>query len=218
MEISVGSVFSSKNFGSFKVIKIRSSKSVDIEFINTGYSTTVRFDTIRSGRVKDKLSPSVHGFGFIGVGEYITSENGKNNDAYLCWKRMIGRCYDPNYINSYLYAECFVCDEWANFQNFAKWYYENKPNDGGKYHLDKDIKVKGNRMYSPDTCLFVTAEENIAAAREMEFSALSPDGEIFVFVNLAKFCREKGLNKSNMHKVLTGKHKSCKGWTANESI
>ena len=28
-------------------------------------------------------------------------------------------------------------------------------------HLDKDIKCKGNKVYSADTCMFVTAHDNI---------------------------------------------------------
>jgi len=33
------------------------------------------------------------------------------------------------------------------------------------YQLDKDIKVQGNKLYSPDTCLFVTQEQNLAARK-----------------------------------------------------
>lgn len=214
MDIIEGKTYQSSNYGEFVVIKIFNSKSVDIEFIKTGYRTSVRFDTIRNGGVKDRLSPSVHGVGFVGDGKYATSVNGKNNDAYLSWQRMIGRCYDENYIHSYLYKDVSVCKEWHNFQNFAEWFYANYPKDGKKYHLDKDIKIKGNRIYSPDTCMFVTAEENIAAAKEKEFSAVSPDGVLFRFTNMAKFCRDHNLNKANFHKVVTGKYKSCKGWTA----
>jgi hypothetical protein len=28
-------------------------------------------------------------------------------------------------------------------------------------HLDKDIKCKGNKVYSADTCIFVTAHDNV---------------------------------------------------------
>ncbi len=216
MDIVVGELYQSASCGKFVVTEIRSSKSVDVEFVDTGYVTTTRFDCIRSGGIKDRLYPSVHGFGFIGVGVFPTSENGKNSDAYLCWQRMIGRCYDKNYIHAYLYQDCSVCDEWRNFQAFAEWFYANKPNDGAKYHLDKDIKVKGNKVYSPATCSFVTCQENVAAAKQKSFSAISPSGEVVMITNLAKFCREKGLNKSNMHKVITGKFKSCKGWTRND--
>jgi hypothetical protein len=70
---------------------------------------------------------------------------------------MLKRCYDeklhekePTYIN------CEVCEEWHNFQNFAKWYYENYYEvESERMHLDKDILVKHNKIYSSETCVFV---------------------------------------------------------------
>jgi hypothetical protein len=54
------------------------------------------------------------------------------------------------------YKDCSVCDEWLNFQNFAAWYDKNYYEvTGERMDLDKDILVKGNKIYSPDTCAFV---------------------------------------------------------------
>ena len=48
-----------------------------------------------------------------------------------------------------------------NFQNFAEWYEENKYEvHGEKIHLDKDILIKGNKIYSPETCLLVPQRIN----------------------------------------------------------
>ncbi|AUS01715.1 hypothetical protein NVP1291O_01, partial [Vibrio phage 1.291.O._10N.286.55.F6] len=212
MSINEGLIFSSSNDGDFEIIKVTSSKSILVRFVDTGYETTARADSIRKGSVKDKMKPSVEGFGFIGDGEYLTSSGGKNNNCYKTWHRMIVRCYSDKYISKDVYEDCTVCDSWANFQVFAEWYYNNYPRDCGKYHLDKDIKIDGNRQYSPDACTFVSAQENVEKAVAMNFSAISPDGGIVNIYNLAKFCRENNLNKANMHKVLTGKNKSCKGW------
>lgn len=214
MDIIVGNIYPSRRYGKFIVKNITNSKSVIIEFLDTGFVTTARFDTIRSGEIKDKLAPSVHGVGFIGEGAHSTSKNGKNTEAYLSWQRMIGRCYDPNYIHPHIYKDVEVCEEWLNFQNFAKWHNDNYPNDGNKWHLDKDIKIKGNKVYSPDVCMFVSAETNIAAAHIKKFKAVSPTGKTVEFENMAKFCRDNNLNKANFHKVVTGRNKSCKGWTA----
>ena len=35
-----------------------------------------------------------------------------------------------------------------------------KDDNGRLYHLDKDILVKGNKVYSPETCCFVPQEIN----------------------------------------------------------
>ena len=45
------------------------------------------------------------------------------------------------------YLDVTVCEEWHNFQNFAKWFYENYYEiSGEKMRLDKDILIKGNKM------------------------------------------------------------------------
>ncbi|ALY07069.1 hypothetical protein VmeM32_00078 [Vibrio phage vB_VmeM-32] len=77
---------------------------------------------------------------------------------------MLGRCYDSKIQEKQpTYIDCSVCDEWHYFQNFATWYYDNYPKDGisEKYQLDKDLKVNGNKIYSPETCLFVSHAVNL---------------------------------------------------------
>lgn len=59
------------------------------------------------------------------------------------------------------YKGCTVCDEWHNFQVFAKWYDENYYLlDDQRTELDKDILIKGNKTYSPETCVFVPQRIN----------------------------------------------------------
>lgn len=78
--------------------------------------------------------------------------------AYNIWHKMLERCYDEKYkIKHPTYTDCTVCDEWIYFSNFKKWFDENYIEG---YQLDKDILVKGNKMYSPDTCCFVPPKIN----------------------------------------------------------
>ena len=77
------------------------------------------------------------------------------------WHRMLDRCYSPYYQKrNPSYIGCRVCDEWLLFSNFYKWVLS--PLSGYKkgYHLDKDILVKGNKVYGPETCCFVPSEIN----------------------------------------------------------
>ena len=75
---------------------------------------------------------------------------------------MLQRCYDPYYINKEVsYIDCYVEEYFHNFQNFAKWHEENYYECNGEVmQLDKDILVKGNKIYSRETCIFVPQRIN----------------------------------------------------------
>ena len=51
----VGKVCKSSNSGDFKVLKYNDAKEVEIQFINTGYETTVQLVQVKSGNVKDPV-------------------------------------------------------------------------------------------------------------------------------------------------------------------
>lgn len=134
-----------------------------VEYINCT-NVYVRFDNnppiratmgnLRKGKVKNPYHPSVCSLGYIGVGEYKTTKKGSKTKAYQTWKDMLRRCSDR--MGNPTYADCLVCEEWHNFQNFAKWHEDNHYEiEGEQMHLDKDILVKGNKIYSPETCIFV---------------------------------------------------------------
>ena len=92
----------------------------------------------------------------------ITDIPAKGNErAYNKWRGILIRSQDPYYKHLHpTYDSCSVCNEWLRFSNFKKW-FENPQNGYYKgYELDKDILVKGNKIYSPDTCCFVPQEIN----------------------------------------------------------
>lgn len=96
----------------------------------------------------------VHGVGTNSRDTYKARENGKITPAYNKWDSMMGRCYSEKaHKKRKNYKGCHVCEEWHEFQVFAEWYYDNCPDHS--YCLDKDIMVKGNKTYSPETCCFV---------------------------------------------------------------
>lgn len=207
---SVGRVFSSSNCGDFTVEEYVNSANVTVRFLDTGGLKKTKYCHVLSGGVRDDMMPVHYGVGFIGSGIHRSKVAGKKTTCYLKWAAMLQRCYSGR---SPTYADCFVCDEWHNFQNFADWFYENYPKDGHDYHLDKDIKVNGNKVYSPDACMFVTAVENIVASSAMSWRIKSPSGEVYDVYNMADFCREHGLCSGNVSSMLSGKYKSSKGWT-----
>lgn len=103
----------------------------------------------------EKLKSFVFG---IGVNDTLGLSN---KPAHQKWLQMIKRCGSKDYKAKYpSYADVSVCEEWRYFSNFEKWFQEQSPWYHKGWHLDKDILVKGNKVYSPETCCFVPAEIN----------------------------------------------------------
>tara|TARA_R110000787_G_scaffold4900_1_gene18512 strand:+ start:198 stop:707 length:510 start_codon:yes stop_codon:yes gene_type:complete len=157
------------------------------------------------------MKATVYGVGFNSGGEFKPSINGNHTKPYSTWKSMLMRCYSDKYHAKFpSYKECEVCDEWLDFQVFASWFVVNYI-DG--FQLDKDIKIDGNKLYSPSTCMFVSPFDNYEKAGAKEFKVVSPDGDVVSVYNMRKFCRDNNLNRTCMNKVLWGTQVSHKGWT-----
>lgn len=86
--------------------------------------------------------------------------DGKNMTCpyYSTWRDMLKRCYNIKFQKRrHTYKGCSVVKSWLTFSNFKYWM--DKQDWIGK-QLDKDILVSGNKIYSPDTCVFVSGEIN----------------------------------------------------------
>lgn len=85
------------------------------------------------------------------------NEVSKEKKARL-WNDMNTRCYNEKFHERQpQYRECDVCEEWLTDKTkFFDWVDENYYTvSDEQMDLDKDILVKGNKLYSPDTCVFV---------------------------------------------------------------
>ena len=159
----LGKEFKTLTSGSCFIIDYKGTYNVTVEFKNPHYICNTTMSRLKVGKVKNRLLPSVCGKGFIGEGIYNSSNS---RPLYNLWKGMITRCYtDSTSLNLEVYKDVTVCDEWLDFQNFAKWcishpFYKSKDDNGKSYQMDKDILVRGNKVYSPDTCCFVPQEVN----------------------------------------------------------
>lgn len=204
------------NHGEIMVVKYNSAMDVIVKFIETGYECTTTARYIRTGCVKDKLKKIVFGVGFIGSGPYQSRVNGDLDPAYIKWHNMLMRCYSNDYLTAFpTYKSCSVCDEWHNYQNFAKWFYENIGNkDKNKTHLDKDILQSGSsdKVYSPSTCLLVNAEQNNIESFGKLYE-VHYEGKVHTVRCLSLFCREHNLNISSVKNVLNLRSKNHKGVT-----
>jgi hypothetical protein len=169
----IGKVFKTNSYGDCVVIDYRDSKRVKVRFENTGYETEVPSGNLRKGLVKDCLAKCVAGVGFLGVGKYICRVKGRSAKdggyragcrtlEYVFWESMMKRVY--NHQNECMvrnYSDVSVCEEWHNYQNFAEWCQTQTGFKMG-FHLDKDLLLEGNKVYSPTTCCFIPPHLNAA--------------------------------------------------------
>ena len=146
--------------GDFKILKYNDSVNVEIQFLKTGYETAVRLGDIKNGNVKDPYSPSVYGIGVLGT-KYPTTINGVLTKEYMLWKSMLQRCYSDSYKKKKLtYEGCEVSDNFKSYEYFYEWCNKQIGFSNKGWQLDKDLLVKGNKVYSESTCIFIPKEVN----------------------------------------------------------
>jgi hypothetical protein len=150
-----------------KIIRYSNVHDIDVEFSDGTIETHRGYRDFKSGSIINRNIPSVCGVGFIGTGEYDSSNS---HDAYRLWLGILGRCYTENTHKSKSYfGKCTVCDEWKNFQNFAKWYNENwYCVDNEPMSIDKDILRPKNTVYSPDNCIIIPMSINLLFVRSYD--------------------------------------------------
>lgn len=129
--------------------------------------------------IKNKLQ---YGFGIndadynVYVYEYF---DGKRKMVWYCpffqvWKNMVRRCYNKKtHVKWPTYAECTVAQEWKYFSKFKSWMEQQ---DWEGKHIDKDILSPGNKVYSPETCVFVTPEVNMFLTERQNHRGSNPIG------------------------------------------
>ena len=155
-----GKVCKSLNSGDFKVLKYNDSKNVEIQFLNTGFEMVTQLGNIRSGEIRDRYSPSVYGIGIIGA-KYPVTINNVLTKEYVLWVHMLQRCYSDSFKKKRpTYEGCEVSDNFKSYEYFYEW-CQNQIGFGiQSFELDKDLLVKGNKVYSEDTSIFIPAEIN----------------------------------------------------------
>lgn len=176
----VGETRLNNNGNLMKIVEYISSNNITVMF-NTGEIKNTTYRNFAIGQVKSYFDRTVYKKGFIGIGSYKSKINNVRTIQYEYWKSMLKRCYDENYINKYkTYNNCKVCDEWLNFQNFAKWFDKNYYEiESEKMCLDKDILHKGNKIYSPNSCVFVPNRINLLFTKRQNKRGRYPIGVAF---------------------------------------
>lgn len=171
--IFIGDTFISKKYGKIEVIDYNSARYISVRF-EDGTVITTDGQALRNDLVANPMYPKVCGIGFTGIGKFGSKTH---RNIYNKWNLMMNRCYSPKcQKDNPTYVDCEVAEVWWNFQNYAKDYinfigYNNLENI--EMELDKDILVKGNKLYSKETCVLVPTVINISVKGYTKLNGLS---------------------------------------------
>ena len=148
---------------------------------------------------------------------------------YNIWATMKQRCVNKNHIEYKRYGAVgiTVCDEWSDFETFKEWSIANGYND--TLVIDKDIlcdeKNIHPKVYSPETCMWITPEENTKYAKNKRVYQYSKDWKLIkVFPSAVDAEIETGISRQHIgsvaryHQNNTGERRLKAGgyrWTFN---
>ena len=198
----VGETFVNFQGVKFTIIEYINSSNVVVEF-EDGYRRKTDYKNCVKGGVKNLTLPTLFGVGYVGDGEYKCSVNKIHTKSYISWYDMLERCYCPKFLKKCpYYSDCEVCEEWHNYQNFAKWFEENYYEiEGEVMCLDKDILIKGNKVYSPNACVYVPMEINNLFTKSNKARGEYPVGVYYKKKN-KKFCSQCKIGGGKPQKYL----------------
>lgn len=189
------------------IIEYRSATDIDIEFEDGFKAYNKLYSEFKKGSIKSKYFPELYGVGYTGD-ESSRDENGKIHRSYSVWVNIMTRCYNDKYKETRpTYKDVTMCKEWHNYSNFKKWYDENYYEiEGERTEVDKDILVKGNKIYSPDTCVFIPQTLNSLFTKRNSKRGNLPIG----------VTKRKDLSKYTATYSINGKNKTFFGFNTPE--
>ena len=149
-------------------------------------SEDVIMDVINAVEYKQEgWNPWDYHRGLCGVGYSGMKMNTemRHSVSYYKWKNMVQRCYDKKIHKKYKpeYKDKSVCEEWLNYSNFRIWFDEHYVQcKNNQIDLDKDLLVQGNKVYSPETCVFLLHYQNTMFERSAKDKIYEKEDGTFV--------------------------------------
>lgn len=156
------------------IVKYHNSDKIEVFFPEHGATVTSTYHHFTKGKIVSPYDKTAYSIGCLGEGEY----NNTKSEAYVTWCNILKRSYSNSYQTVQpTYKGTSVSEEWLNFQNFAKWFNENYYTvEGVNVQIEKDLLVKGNKVYSAETCVFVPQEVNIFFSSAKSKESTLPTG------------------------------------------
>lgn len=128
--IQIGDIFYNNEGICATVVDYIRYSQIKVRFLDdSAFEKVFHGKALKRGQFKNPYTKSVCGVGYLG------------SRRVLC------------------YAGVSVCEEWHNFQNFAKWFYEQK-SFHLNWELDKDLVNGSSKYYSPENCCLLPKKIN----------------------------------------------------------
>lgn len=168
-----------------KIINYIDANNIIVEFQdNWKCKVHTAWKCFRDGKTRNPYYPSVCEVGIIGNKYKIEDSNGKVCKEYDTWRSMLRRCYEKQIeYKRPTYKDVICCEEWFLYENFYEWLHSQKNFDQwinlNHSALDKDILIKGNKIYSPDTCSLVPDSINALFTKRQNNRGNEPIGVHF---------------------------------------
>ena len=116
----------------------------------------------------------------------VKTSDGQNDHLYEKWSGIRKRCKIGGIAQSRCpsYIGCTYSPEWESYDEFCGWAMQQVGHNlldeaGSRFPIDKDILFKGNKTYSPETCVFVPREINAFYTSRQRFRGDCPKGVYF---------------------------------------
>ena len=193
-----------ENYNTFgtlmRIVEYNNANDIIIEFQDEyKVRKSAIYSDFKKGNIKNPYDKSVYNIGYIAEGKYNKKDY---PHIYNKWRNMLMRCYEPYCINKELtYIDCIVCKDWHNFQNFSSWWEKNMYECNNEcMDLDKDILVKGNKIYSPETCVIVPRRINLLFTKSDKTRGKYPIGVHWHKANNKFMTKCNVLDKKNNNK------------------
>ena len=79
----------------------------------------------------------------------------------MLWQSMLQRCYSDTFKKRYpTYEGCEASENFKSYEHFYEWCHKQIGFGNKGWHLDKDLLIKGNKVYSENVCIFIPKEIN----------------------------------------------------------
>lgn len=107
----------------------------------------------------------VYGLG-VNEKEYPTWDVDKPLREYGLWRDMLLRCTEKFWMKKTTYVGATCSENFKQYSFFYQWCneqvgFKSKNYNGSSWQLDKDLLIKGNKLYSEDTCVFIPQSINL---------------------------------------------------------